>query len=111
MFIIEEGESSPFERFERIREFIEMIEKFRVYPRKYLPVLKKNLDDPLRKNFFYDQVAEENAISFDTVWEGSRSLLHTFEQETDSRFQKADLNLLFEDLEKLIDCICPRTFC
>lgn len=92
-------------------ELSKLVEKFRQCPKQHLLALRLFLEDNENNNSLKSWVSEDDVVSFETAWEGALAVLHTFEDETDSRFQKADLHLLFEDLNKLTDYIFSASIC
>ena len=70
-------------------------------PENYLTELNEIFNSRILKSKFKNLVSPIKIGAFGAYWEGALIVLNTINQERDLKSQKADLELLKEDLEKL----------
>lgn len=84
-------------------DFKDLMIKGSQNPEKYLRELNEIFNSRILKSKFKSLVSPIKIGAFGAYWDGALIVLNTIDQEKDLRAQKADFELLKEDLGKLAD--------
>ncbi len=94
---------------ELVAKLATIVDNFKQDYSKYVFELQNFLKNTDNKTALNRQARSDGFPSFDTVWDGAKAVLTTLDQETNPKIKQADLQLLAEDLDTMLNCLLSPT--